>query len=153
MVQNGAQLGQVAAHPVRRAGLLGAAHLLHQPLQFRAVQRKDKLVGILRAEFDLVGIPQRLAGNPFAVHVGAVKTAAILDRVPAVLHHDARVRARDAAVADNEVALGLPPDAERQRVNRYARAVSVRVDHHQRRRFRNGGRSRRRFHSVWQCAQ
>ena len=137
-VQNGAQFGQVAAYPGRRADFFGPAHLFHQPLQLRAVQRKDELVGILRAEFDLVGIPQRLAGNPFAVHVRAVKTAAIFDAVLAVLLDDARVRAGDAAVADNEVALRLPPDRERQRVDGHPRVVSVRVDYHQRRRFHSG---------------
>ena len=60
-VQDGAQLGQVAAHSRHRPGLLRRAHLVHQAFQFRAVQGENELVGILRAEFDLVGIAQRAA--------------------------------------------------------------------------------------------
>ena len=52
---------EIAAYTHGRRGLFSAAHLLHQALEFRAVQRKQELVGILRAEFHAVRILQFLA--------------------------------------------------------------------------------------------
>ena len=66
-VQHGAQLGQVAAHAGRAVAVSGRRHLLHQALQFGAIQREDELVGILRAEIDAVGIgaaPARVTRLP-----------------------------------------------------------------------------------------
>jgi hypothetical protein len=44
--------------PTRRAPgpVSGARHLVHQALQLGAIHREDELVGILRAEFDAVGV-------------------------------------------------------------------------------------------------
>ena len=60
-IQDGAQFRQIAAYAHGHGRLLAAAHLLHQPLEFRAVQRKQQLIGILRAEFHAVRVLQRLA--------------------------------------------------------------------------------------------
>ncbi len=111
----------------------GDAHLFHQPLQLRAIQREDQLVGILRAEFDacrncaaaarvtrwpLTNVPWRLPQSS--------------SQYCAVFEHDPRVRARSPAVANDQVVLRLPADAERQRLDGDARAVPVGVHHHQR---------------------
>ena len=42
-------------------GLVRRRHLFHQPFQLRAIQREDQAVGILRAEFDAVGIARAAA--------------------------------------------------------------------------------------------
>ena len=59
-IQNGAQLPQIAADALRRAAFSASADLLHQALQFRAIQCEHQLIGILRAEFDAVRVLQNV---------------------------------------------------------------------------------------------
>src|SRR5580692_5016004 len=58
--------------------------------------------------------------------------AAIFEVIEAFFHYDARVRARYAAIADDEVALGLAADMERHRLDGYANAVAARIGDDQR---------------------
>src|SRR5580658_10662878 len=66
-----------------------------------------------------------------AVDQGSVAAAAIFQIIPAVFHHNARVRTRYAAIADDQVALGLAADVEWQRLDGHANAVAAGVGDHQ----------------------
>src|SRR5205823_15128489 len=101
--------------------------------------------------------------------------AFVLQDVLTVLRHNPGVVARRAAVADDQVILGMPADAKRQRLELEACAVSAGVHHEERCRMRQpGGRLRshqpRAFEpgraaprlracatsstrSIWQCEQ
>ena len=77
-VQDGAQLGEIGRPAGSRApGFFGGADLLHQPLQLRAVQGEDELVGIGRRRIRCGRIAQRRARHPLAVDQGAVAAAAV----------------------------------------------------------------------------
>ena len=104
------------------------------------------MVGILRAEFHPIGVLQRLTLNAHAVDERAVPAAAVLQHVHAIFHHDARVRPRDPAVAQDQVILRLPPDQKRNWIHRHSLAMAVGIHHDERR--RPGGRHQRgfRFH-------
>ena len=130
-VQNGAQLGQIGARARRAAhgpGLFVRAELVHQPLQLGAVQGEDELVGIREAKLDAVGIAQRVAFHALAVddtgRAGCRHLQCVYSPSSA---HDPGVGARDAAVAQDQVVVGLAADLEGQR-RRLPRASGGRWD-------------------------
>ncbi len=129
-LQHSAQLGQAPAHAGPRCLL--TRHLLHEPFQLGAVQRKDQLVRIGHAELDAVGIVQPLALDALSIHIHAMPAAQILDRVFAVCENDLGVVAGGAAVAQDQMAVGLAADLERHGLDFNARAVAVGIDHDQR---------------------
>ena len=135
-VQNGTQFVKVPAHSRSQCFLFRPSQLLYQPLQLGAIQSEDQLVGILDAKFDLVGVVQRLLPYPFAIDERTVSAAGILDGVLAVFRRDPRVHTRSTAVSDYEVVVGLASDPERERDERHARAMTVRINHDQRSRFK-----------------
>src|ERR1039458_4307443 len=117
-IQNGAQLGQVGAGARRAAdgsGFLVRAELVDQPVQLGALHGEDELVGIWKAELDAVGVAQRMAFHALAVDIDAMPAAGVFNRVFAALPHDPGVHARGAAVAQDQVIVGLAADFERQR--------------------------------------
>jgi hypothetical protein len=75
------------------------------------------LIGILRAEFDLVGIAQHVPHHSLAVDEGAVAAAAVLQPVLAAFGNNPSVRARNPAVANDQVVLRLPSNMKRQRLD------------------------------------
>ena len=146
-VQHGAQLGQASAQAGCGGCGFGRGHLLHQAPQFRAIHHEQELVGILRAEIDAVGVPQRLPFGALPVDENSVAAAGVFDHVAAVFEHDARVRPRDPAVSQDQVALRLAADQERQWVDGNSRAMAAGIGDDQRCGF-GRGRSGGGFHLL-----
>src|ERR1017187_1451164 len=104
------------------------AELVDQPAQLRAVHGEDELVGIGKAKLDAVGAAQHMAFHALAVDIDAMPAAGVFNRVFAAIPHDPGVLARGAAVAQDQVIVGLAADFERQRREFHAGAGGAGIE-------------------------
>src|SRR5258707_9530072 len=70
--------------------------------------------------------------DSFAVDPGSVAAVQVLQKVRTVLAYDARVAARSPVIAQHEMIIGLAPHHKGQRLQRYARALTGRMQHEER---------------------
>src|SRR5579875_4116144 len=110
-----------------------------------------QLVRVLHAEVDPVRIVQGLPRNLLAIDERTVAAGGIFDHIRAVLQDDTGMRARSAAIPQDEMVFRLAPDREWQRCNGNPAAVPTRSDDYQRCRTRTGRNQCRRFHRLMAC--
>ncbi len=102
---------------------------------------EDQAVGIGDAEFDAIGGSEFPPPDTVAVNEDSVAAIQIFDEVVAAFGQDARMRAGDSGVPQDQVAAGLSSDREGQRIERHAAARAGGLDNQQRGREEIPGQS------------
>ena len=98
-----------------RARLRGRwrVNFINKLFKSRSVADVDETVGIRHPEIYVVFGAKLVAKYFFAVDVGSVAAAHVLEDVFAIRRNNTRLLAADAAVAKRQLIAGLPPNAER----------------------------------------